>query len=46
VIITENAMPDQATIRKANLENVTLLSTAETTFTVAGKLWDLGIRAD
>lgn len=45
VIITESAMPDQATIRKANQENVTLLSTAETTFTVAGKLWDMGIRA-
>lgn len=45
VIITENAMPDQATIRKANQEGVTLLSTAETTFTVAGKLWELGIRA-
>lgn len=45
VIITENAMPDQATIRKANMEGVTLLATTETTFTVAGKLWEMGIRA-
>lgn len=45
VVITENAMPDQATVHKANHEGVTLLSTVETTFTVAGKLWDMGIRA-
>lgn len=45
VIITENAMPDAATIHKANLEGVTLLATSETTFTVAGKLWEMGFRA-
>jgi len=44
VIITENAMPDPATINKAIQEDVTLLSTAETTYTVAGKLWDMGLR--
>ena len=45
VIITENAMPDEATIAKANEENITLLSTAQATFYIAGKLWELGIQA-
>ncbi len=45
VIITENAMPDAATIARANAEGVTLLATARSTFDVAGKLWELGLRA-
>lgn len=44
VIITENARPDEATIEKANEQSVTLLSTPEPTFAVAGKLWELGLR--
>ena len=44
IIITENAMPDQATIAKANAEGVTLFLTDKPTFHVAGKLWELGLR--
>ncbi len=44
VIITEGAMPDQATIDRANQESVTLLSTKEPTYVIAGKLWEMGIR--
>jgi len=45
VIITENAQPDEATLQKANEEGITLLSTPDTTFSVVGKLWELGLRA-
>lgn len=44
VIITENAQPDQTTINKANQQEVTLLSTSLDTYTVSGKLWEMGIR--
>ncbi len=44
VIITENAQPDEATIRKANEEGITLISSTEDTYKVVGKLWELGIR--
>ena len=43
VIITEGAMPDPATIDKANSEHVTLLSTSEPTYTIVGKLWAAGL---
>ena len=43
IIITENAMPDAATIAKANEQGVTLLSTPKPTFEVDGKLWEMGI---
>jgi hypothetical protein len=45
IIITEGAMPDQATIDRANTEGITLLSTAEPSFAVVGKLWEMGLRA-
>lgn len=45
VIITEGAMPDIATIEKANEEGVTLLSTAKSSFYISGKLWEMGLRA-
>jgi len=45
VIITENALPEQAVIDKANEESITLLSTDQPTFYVVGKLWDMGLRA-
>jgi hypothetical protein len=45
VIITENAQPDQATLDKANEEGVNLLSTSLSSFEVAGRLWELGLRA-
>ncbi len=44
VIITEDAQPDQITLDKANQEGITLLSTAEKTFPVVGKLWQMGLR--
>jgi hypothetical protein len=46
VIITEGAVPDMATIQKANEEGVILLSTAKSSFYVVGKLWELGLRAE
>lgn len=44
VIITEGAMPDEATIARANEQGITLLSTQKNSFYVAGKLWELGLR--
>jgi len=44
IIVTEGAMPDQATIAKANEENITLLFTEKPSFYVVGKLWELGLR--
>lgn len=44
VIITEGAIPDEATISKANEQNVTLLSTGKNSFYIAGKLWESGLR--
>ncbi len=46
VIITEDAMPEPATIAKANQEGIILLSTPRPTFEVIGKLWDLGLHAE
>jgi hypothetical protein len=44
IIITEGVEPDEATRAKADEEGVPLLTTALTTFTVVGKLAELGIR--
>lgn len=44
VIITENALPDESIIEKANDEGVALLGTAHSSFYVIGKLWELGLR--
>ena len=44
IIITEGAMPDPATIAKANQQEVTLLSTGQPSYEIAGKLWEMGIR--
>lgn len=46
IIITEGAMPDLATINKANEESITLLQTELNSFHIVGKLWELGIRAE
>lgn len=46
VIITEGAMPEPATIAKANQEGITLLSTSRPTFDVIGRLWELGLHAE
>jgi hypothetical protein len=44
VVITENAQPDPAAISKANVEGITLLTTPHSSFYVAGKLWEMGLR--
>ena len=46
VIITEGAQPDQATIDKANEEDIILLGTDAPTFFVIGRLWELGLRCN
>ncbi len=46
IIITEGATPDPNTIKKANDEGVNVLRTAENSFQVVGKLWELGIRSE
>jgi hypothetical protein len=45
IIITENALPDSATIAKANEKGIVLFSTTMPSFEVVGRLWELGIRA-
>ncbi len=45
IIITEGAMPDPATISRANAEGISLLSTSLPTFNVVGRLWAMGLRA-
>ena len=44
IIITEGALPDPATIAKANEEGMTLLATDKPTFFVVGQLWEWGLR--
>jgi imidazolonepropionase-like amidohydrolase len=44
VIITEGAMPDPATIERANEQGVTLLATKAPTFEIIGRLWEMGLR--
>lgn len=44
IIITENAQPDEETIKKADEEEIILLSTKENSFNIVGNLWDLGLR--
>ena len=45
IIITEGNLPDASVIEKANREDVILLSTKESTFYIAGRLWQIGIRS-
>lgn len=44
IIITEGAMPDDATITKANEEEITLLSSQKNSYTITGRLWELGLK--
>jgi len=46
VIITEHALPDEATIQKANEQGIILLSTPHPSFHVIGQLWEMGLRAN
>jgi predicted transcriptional regulator len=45
VIITEDAQPEEETIKQAEEKGVTLLSSPKDNFHIVGKLWDLGLRA-
>jgi hypothetical protein len=46
VIITEDAVPEPATIARANSEGITLLSSPHPSFEICGQLWDLGLRSE
>ncbi|MHB1414917.1 MAG: hypothetical protein ACYC1C_06660 [Chloroflexota bacterium] len=45
IVITEGATVEQGTLQRANAEGIVLLTTPEPTFSVAGRLWELGIRS-
>jgi len=44
IILIGGRNPDDETLKKANEENVPILSTGLTTFEIVGKLYELGIR--
>jgi hypothetical protein len=44
VIITENSLPEPATIARANEKGVTLFATQASTFEISGRLWEMGLR--
>ena len=46
VIVTEGAMPDEATLAKANEEGITILLSSQPTFSVVGRLWEMGLRGE
>ncbi len=46
VIITEDAQPESSTVARAVARNVILLSTPLSTFDIAGKLWEMGLRSE
>jgi len=45
VIITHGRVPDSDVLTAARDNNVTVLTTAESSFTVAGRLYALGVRS-
>jgi hypothetical protein len=45
VIITEDAQPEEGTLKLAREKGVTLLSSPHDSFYIIGKLWELGLRA-
>lgn len=44
IIITENALPDEATLERAKSEGISIFSTPKGNYQVAGELWALGIK--
>ncbi len=44
VVLINGRLPDEDTLKKANEENIPLLSTRMTAFEIVGKLYELGIR--
>jgi len=45
VVITEDAQPEEETLKLAKEKGVTLLSSPHDNFYIIGKLWELGLRA-
>lgn len=45
IIVTENRSVEADVLAKANEENIPILSTPLTTFEVAGRLWNMGVKA-
>jgi hypothetical protein len=45
IIITEDAQPEEETLKLAKEKGVTLLSSPKDNFHIVGKLWELGLRA-
>ena len=43
IVITEGVMPDEATLAKAEEEGVVIMTTPQTIYTVAGRLFALGV---
>jgi hypothetical protein len=46
VIISEDAQPDPSTIARANSRGITLLSSPQSSFSIVGQLWELGLRSE
>ena len=46
IIITENAIPEPATIARANEKGITLYATTAGSFEIAGRLWAMGLRTE
>jgi hypothetical protein len=44
VIITENAVPEPATIARANEKGVLLFLTSLSSYEISGRLWAMGLR--
>ena len=44
VVVTEGVVPEPTTLEKAEEQGIPILTTPLTTFTVAGKLFALGVR--
>jgi len=45
IVVTENKSVGTEVLAKANEEGIPILSTPCTTFEVAGRLWEMGVRA-
>ncbi len=44
IVIVNNREPDEETVKKAEQEKIPLLTSKLTTFEIAGKLYELGVR--
>ena len=44
IIVTENALPEEATLDRAKTEGVSVFLTTKGNYQVAGELWALGIK--